>query len=352
MRAAFALLLLVACGGGGAAAPPDDAGKKDAPLEPLDAQAPDVAVDAPVPKYGLDLSSVTVSGLSSGGFMAVQFHVAFSSFVSGAAIFAGGPWDCSKGSVSTALTTCAGGSPPPDTASLVTATNAAAQAGDIDPVAGLSGTRVFLFGGADDTVVNPVVMDSLDAYYASFVPSGSIDYVSRRPATAHTLPTLAYGTPCDESATPYVAKCNYDGAGAALAQLYGTLAPPAATPTGTIVTVPQTDFTDDAGSHSLSDTAYLYVPTSCASGDTCKLHVSFHGCLQNADDVGDAYYGHAGFDEWADTNHLVVLYPQTVKTASNPEACWDFWGYDSPSFAKKTGPQMAMVRAMIAGLAK
>jgi poly(3-hydroxybutyrate) depolymerase len=34
---------------------------------------------------------LTVSGLSAGGFMASQFHVAFSSAVSGAAIFAGGP---------------------------------------------------------------------------------------------------------------------------------------------------------------------------------------------------------------------------------------------------------------------
>ena len=35
------------------------------------------------------ISDVTVSGLSSGGFMAVQVHVAFSSIVNGSAIFAG-----------------------------------------------------------------------------------------------------------------------------------------------------------------------------------------------------------------------------------------------------------------------
>ena len=29
----------------------------------------------------------------------------------------------------------------------------------------------------------------------------------------------------------------------------------------------------------------------------------------------------------------MVLYPQTIKSSSNPEACWDFWGYDSPDFA-------------------
>ena len=39
----------------------------------------------------IDPTSVTVSGLSSGGFFAHQFHVAFSSTVGGAAILAGGP---------------------------------------------------------------------------------------------------------------------------------------------------------------------------------------------------------------------------------------------------------------------
>jgi poly(3-hydroxybutyrate) depolymerase len=68
--------------------------------------------------------------------------------------------------------------------------------------------------------------------------------------------------------------------------------------------------------------------------------------------VSDAFTMHSGLDEWADTNHIVVLYPQTIASSKNPEGCWDFWGYDSTDFAKKTGPQIAMVRAMIDALAK
>lgn len=340
---------LVACGGGSDVG---DAGDAKAPLDVARLDAADAAEEtAPVPHLNLDTSSVTVSGISSGGFMAVQFHVAFSSIVKGAAVFAGGPYDCSKGSVSTALSSCAGGSPPPDVAASVTATNDNAQSGAIDPASGLQDARIFLFVGADDNVVNPVVVDALQTYYASFVPSASIAYVNRRPSTAHTWPTLDYGVPCDSVTPPYVGKCNYDGAGAALAQLYGTLSPAATTLGGQFVPVPQDAFIADPGSHSLDDTAYAYVPAACASGDACKLHVSFHGCLQGASSVGDAFYAHAGLDEWADTNHLVVLYPQAIKSGANPEGCWDFWGYDSPDFAKKTGPQMAMVRAMIDGIA-
>jgi hypothetical protein len=43
---------------------------------------------------GLDRTAITVSGLSSGGFFAHQFHVAFSSLVKGAGILAGGPYGC------------------------------------------------------------------------------------------------------------------------------------------------------------------------------------------------------------------------------------------------------------------
>ena len=54
--------------------------------------------------------------------------------------------------------------------------------------------------------------------------------------------------------------------------------------------------------------------------------------------LGDAYYAHAGLNEWADTNHLVVLYPQTIATGPNPEGCWDFWGYDSAGLREEDRP--------------
>ena len=40
--------------------------------------------------YNVDSKDTSVSGLSSGGYMAVQFHIAFSKTVRGAGITAGG----------------------------------------------------------------------------------------------------------------------------------------------------------------------------------------------------------------------------------------------------------------------
>jgi len=56
---------------------------------------PPTSVSQRLPQgLSLDPSSVTVSGLSSGGFFAHQFHIAFSETVTGAAILAGGPYGC------------------------------------------------------------------------------------------------------------------------------------------------------------------------------------------------------------------------------------------------------------------
>src|SRR5512132_772362 len=54
----------------------------------------------------IDKAQISVSGISSGGFMAHQFHVAHSSNVMGAGIVAGGPYYCAEGSIAHAVTKC------------------------------------------------------------------------------------------------------------------------------------------------------------------------------------------------------------------------------------------------------
>jgi poly(3-hydroxybutyrate) depolymerase len=49
---------------------------------------------ARLPAFNVDIRQTSVSGLSAGGFMAVQFDVAFSSILKGAGIIAGGPYSC------------------------------------------------------------------------------------------------------------------------------------------------------------------------------------------------------------------------------------------------------------------
>ena len=77
------------------------------------------AEEPALPTYNADIAQTSISGLSSGAFMAVQFGTAWSSIVIGVGAIAGGPFGCSEGSESTALSTCTGGAPAADVASLI-----------------------------------------------------------------------------------------------------------------------------------------------------------------------------------------------------------------------------------------
>ena len=57
---------------------------------------------------------------------------------------------------------------------------------------------------------------------------------------------------------------------------------------------------------------------------------------------------HAGYAAWADTNRIVVLFPQAVSIPGlNPNGCWDWWGYTDENYANKTGVQISALRAMV-----
>ena len=59
-----------------------------------------------LPSFNIDTNQISVSGFSSGGYMAVQFDVAFSSILRGAGTIAGGPYYCAQNSATIATTTC------------------------------------------------------------------------------------------------------------------------------------------------------------------------------------------------------------------------------------------------------
>jgi poly(3-hydroxybutyrate) depolymerase len=104
-----------------------------------------------------------------------------------------------------------------------------------------------------------------------------------------------------------------------------------------------------AYSVSLADTGYAYIPAACAT-ERCRVHVAFHGCRQNAGQVGERFVREAGYNRWADTNRLIVLYPQTIARyfyVYNPRGCWDWWGYTGAQYATKAAPQIRAVMAMV-----
>jgi poly(3-hydroxybutyrate) depolymerase len=288
----------------------------------------------------------TVSGVSSGGYMAVQVHVAHSRVVKGAGAIAGGPYYCAQGSFWTAYYNCmAPGwfAPLPSTQSLIAETGRLAKSGRIDATPNLSSSRVWLFSGtADETVTRPVV-DGLRAFYEHF--EAQVELVGDKPA-GHGMVTVTSDTECPVTRPPYIVDCDYDAAGELLQHLLGRLEPGNAVPRN-LHAFDQAPF----GGHdiSMAGQGYVYVPQACET-QHCRVHVAFHGCRQTVDDIEERFGREAGYNRWAEANRLVVLYPQAIKRywgTYNPRGCWDWWGYTGAQYATKDGAQIRAVRAML-----
>jgi hypothetical protein len=301
----------------------------------------------PLPAMAAEVSNVTVSGLSSGAYMAVQVHVAHSALVKGVGALAGGPYYCAKGSVWSASFNCmtpGRWTPLPSIAALRTEVEALASAAHIDSPANLASARVWLFSGTQDrTVLRPVVM-ALRDFYASYGVQPVV--LADKPA-GHAMVTEAAGSDCATTAAPYINDCDFDAAGELLKHLLGPLAPASVKPGGRLLHFDQRPFASGAR---MDEAGYVYLPQSCQT-ERCRLHVAFHGCRQGAEAIGDQFAREAGYNRWADTNRLIVLYPQTVSSYSwfgfNPRGCWDWWGYTGRQYHTRDGAQIRAVKAML-----
>jgi len=313
-------------------------------LAALSACAGDTPATA-LPTLKLDPSRTTVSGLSSGAYMASQVHLAFSDHISGAALYAGGPYGCAEGSLETALGRCLNPAADkvPDVAHLAAVVRERAASGKVAPLTGLVGDKVQVFRGALDVTVGASVSLASAELYSQL--GGAVVEEDHARAIAHTFPTLDAGAACDKSESPFLGKCGFDAAASIFRLLYGDAPAAAGAGNGELRSFDQGLYLDDGKDAQLADKGFVYVPKACAAGASCALHIAFHGCQQNADTVGEAFVRDAGYNRWADAYAVVVLYPQTRATFAplNPKACWDWWGYSGAEYDTRSGVQLRWV---------
>ena len=310
------------------------------------------AAQSELPDLSLNLNDVTVSGLSSGGFMANQFHIAHSDWVKGAGIIAAGPYYCAQNDITVALSSCVSKvdkAIPLD--KLNAKANEYAKQGKIAPLGNLKDSKVWILHGTKDTKVVAPVSDALVEQYSNWVSQDNIRYESTMPF-AHHFPTENSGSACDVSQSPFLGNCDYDAAKAMLSFLLGELDEENPSQAGTLYSIDQAKL-GDKEAQSLAQSGYLFVPKACEQNNTCKLHISFHGCNQNSEAVGDQFVANNGLNRWADSNNIVVLYPQTKKSLFmplNPQACWDWWGYADEDYATAQGTQISAVENIVRAL--
>jgi poly(3-hydroxybutyrate) depolymerase len=324
---------------------------------------PALAAEA-LPKLGADIAQTSVSGLSSGAYMAGQIQVAHSKDIVGAGIVAGGPFACAETDASlifpfwptavgqnaaqalyACMKTTVG---EPDPARSAKRAKDLADEEEIDALSGLADDNVYLFSGTEDqTVTRPVVKAAEQFYKEVGVDPGNLTLVEGE--GGHAFLTEEGGAACGITDKPYVSDCDYDQAKAILAWIYGPLADASPEPQGKFVVFDQQPFS--APGEGLADEGVVYVPPACEQSAGCRVHVALHGCAQSRETVGDAFVKQAGFAEIADQNRLIVLFPQAKASTYNPEGCWDWWGYTGLDFLGKEAPQIKAIWAMVEQLA-
>ena len=297
--------------------------------------------DERLARYNVDPAKTVVAGVSSGAFMAVQLHVAYSKTFHAAAIYAGGPFDCAGGTFDGAMACAARGV---NLRRLVATTDSWSAQAAIDPVSNLRGESAYLWSGSRDRMVEQTVMNQLQTFYRHYGVATA--YEKAYPA-GHGWESPYGEAACGTTRIPFVLDCgSYDSERTWLERFLGRLHPKnAGALHGRLVPFDQSEF--NAAAASLDRRGWVFVPQGCAAGRRCTLVVALHGCLQNQSLTGTTFAREAGLDQWADTNDIIVLYPNAAMSVKNPAGCWDWWGYSGPAYARKDGLQMRAIVAMV-----
>lgn len=353
-------------------------------------------------------NEVSISGVSSGAAMAIQYAVAHSSSIVGVGAVAGPGWGCADGRLSVAINDCMCGRQP--TAPHVAGARAQAASGSIDQlVAGkpVALQRSYVFQSPEDhTVVKQSGQASID-FLAAFigkapvVDRGNAADGSNRAGHGIISPDGTDACQSNGKEKTYVRRCGAeDNAG----KLFHALYEPATVydPTRRVRDIPATEVwafkqqplidpikksdgkiapdgifwlpfsTARRKNFDMADTGYLYVPPSCrSSGSRCRIHIALHGCKQTAKEFAVT----AGYNNWADYYKVIVIYPALDHQTSmdgevcampaalriadsswvkpNPNACWDWWGYlddETPQarrYLTSKAPQMRVIESII-----
>jgi len=333
----------------------------------------------------------SVSGLSSGAFMAVQLHLAHSASFAGAGIIAGGPYRCALSFPDAAvlpgdagllnalyiamapLTPKAG----PKPIELANAARALAGQDRIDPIANLSDDRLYIFTGTRDVVLaQNTVRATRDFYLALGVPETAIRFVDDVAAGHAIITDNPEDPPLGATQPPYI---NRGGAAFGhrmqshdlLTHIYPDLEPPAQQLGGDLVRFDQRPFFDDSRHASMNAYGYVYVPSKVRDGGRARaVHIALHGCKQGCTYVsqtygqpdtllqppfGTRYVTGTGYNAIAESNDIIVLYPQAIgcdDPVQNADGCWDWWGYTDaaarePDFFTRDAIQIKAIHAML-----
>jgi poly(3-hydroxybutyrate) depolymerase len=132
----------------------------------------------------------------------------------------------------------------------------------------------------------------------------------------HAWITSMYGNNCTDLAEPFINNCGLDFGGnflravAAADGLQWNNTRGVYNP-GAMFNFSQAAFGASPSNNSMDPLGWIYAPRACMAGTrACRLHINFHGCEQGRAELGDTYVRQTQLNEWAESNGIVILYPQ------------------------------------------
>lgn len=287
------------------------------------------AADMHLPSYNVDINAISISGVSSGGFMADLLYRKYPQAIMGVAIISGGPFNCAstfwlprglaaRTVCSTDISPVVFFGPPRTDLKIFTQQFSSPN---------VKGDMVFFYYSEIDPIVPMSVTSQLYNLYGSSIPLENIQYVNTI-RSGHGMITDRYGESCGSSSVNGINNCGFDLAGEILVGLYGSLRPPVESKKESIVMFDQSQFCDKYEKNMCTFGA-VYVPENCRNGSNCKLHIALQGCFRAEEQLqNDAFINYSGFNEWAEANNIIVLYPQVINSSYAITGCWDWWKND------------------------
>ncbi|KAI3389917.1 hypothetical protein SNEBB_004971 [Seison nebaliae] len=311
-----------------------------------------------IKEYDIIDDVVTVSGISSGGAMAIQMLVAYSKHVKGLGLISAPPFYCAQLSVTKALKDCMTDPSNIDIEYLRKRTKDFEGVGYIDKLNNLENARLFFAHGVNDHVIEHNVTVKAEKFFHPFLNDAHKQIKTKYDLLSnHGFVTKTFGGKCEDLQRNFMNKCDYDFGYEMMNHLYNhsILQPNRYQDNGFIkenmekVSIMEFFYFSTPYTYSMDSTAYMYIPSNCKNKKAkCRFHISFHGCEQGHEYVKDDFIYYNGLNEVAELNNIVILYPQISKNAfTNPYGCWDWWGYTGMWYPHQRGFQMTALKRMM-----
>ena len=314
--------------------------------------------------------SITVSGQSAGASAALQHAFAFSSIISGLTIATGSPYGC--GVQQLHGVTCYFG--PVDAGDMLRYARRRFEQGLIDDPRHLKDMPVLLFSGSSDYVVLTRMLRYVTEQLSAFKVRPPVQVFNTSASHVWSVDHGSCGcgacwlqnlTGMDTVDCCNVNNCDYDLSGDMMRTFFGerNVKPRAQQRKRGIHWIEQWNYLPPTAGPPNRSTmlrwAPVYVPRACEGRVAeCAIHVNYHGCTKNPPDSSDSgwhrrlvWVRSIDINSYAESNRIVVLYPQAAGSDSSGEGCFNWASYeDDPLFDTRYGVQLNTVMAMLADL--